>query len=565
MSSRQFRENQAYFDQLRANQEYTGFKQARTGRFASDGTVAPDPSDGLTAGFIWIRILPGRQGTRAVIGSGMYGWERIPDLLVMTAINQSGERVCLRPSDTQEAVIAQQDKLANAPKPYVDSVQMTPGLVTANVVAGYGLSVYVQPFTYRTRVITGSLAITPPAVAGTRRMSVVYYDYSADALGVVYGTASALPASAWSLTDAITVALGDTDRIRLGAVLVANGDTVIAPTDKYRYFDCRDWLVLGGVQPGDTLSGITLVNTRERVESDNSGAAYTIDLTLGNVVALTLTADCTLTFPSSLDTGYAYSFTLKTIQDGTGGRDLTFPGSVSWIPDGTPAPDTGIGTIAYYTFVTEDGGTSWYGFFNGDSVNGAPTGATAFTQLTDVPASYSGESHNAVRVNAGETALEFYTPSTGSGVDVIHLQEQQSSGTNGGNFTSGTWRTRVLNTEVADVGGHCSLSSNQFTLDAGTYVIKATAPAFLVNQHQLKLYNISDSADVLLGVNEYAYGNATYGNAVAAHLDGVFTIASSKTFELQHRCATTRNTDGFGIPTSWGTEVYADVLLLKIS
>ena len=370
MSSRQFRENQAYFDQLRANQEYTGFKQARTGRFASDGTVAPDPSDGLTAGFIWIRILPGRQGTRAVIGSGMYGWERIPDLLVMTAINQSGERVCLRPSDTQEAVIAQQDKLANAPKPYVDSVQMTPGLVTANVVAGYGLSVYVQPFTYRTRVITGSLAITPPAVAGTRRMSVVYYDYSADALGVVYGTASALPASAWSLTDAITVALGDTDRIRLGAVLVANGDTVIAPTDKYRFFDCRDWLVLGGVQPGDTLSGITLVNTRELVESDNSGSTYTIDLTLGNVVALTLTADCTLTFPSSLDSGYAYSFTLKTIQDGTGGRDLTFPGSVSWIPDGTPAPDTGIATIAYYTFVTEDGGTSWYGFFNGDSVNG---------------------------------------------------------------------------------------------------------------------------------------------------------------------------------------------------
>jgi len=438
------------------------------------------------------------------------------------------------------------------------------GLVRPWAEGGYGLFVYVEPFVYRDRIIGGALAVTLPVGAGERYIGVVYYDYSADALGIVYGTASTLPAGAWKLQHAVSIALGDTDRLRLDSVLLANGITSVTYST-CTFYSTRDWLVLGGVQPGDTLSGITLVNTREQVESDNSGSTYTIDLTLGNVVALTLTADCTLTFPSSLDTGYAYSFTLKTIQDDTGVRDLTFPGGVSWLPNSTPAPNTDPDTIAYYTFVTEDGGTSWDGFFNGDSVNGAPTGATAFTQLTDVPASYSGESLNAVRVNAGETALEFYTPSTGSGVDVIHLQEQQSSGTNGGNFTSGAWRTRVLNTEVADVGGHCSLSSNQFTLDAGTYVIKATAPAFLVNQHQLKLYNVSDSADVILGVNEYAYSNTTYGNAVAAHLDGVFTIASSKTFELQHRCATTRNTDGFGIPTSWGTEVYADVLLLKIS
>lgn len=445
-----------------------------------------------------------------------------------------------------------------------EAKNLSMGLVRPWAEGGYGLFVYVEPFVYRDRIVGGALAVTLPASAGERYIGVVYYDYSAAALGIVYGTASTLPAGAWSLQDAVSIALGDTDRIRLDSVLLTNGITSVTYST-CTFYSTREFLVLGGVQPGDTLSNITLVNTRELVESDNSGSTYTIDLTLGNVVALTLTADCTLTFPSSLDTGYAYSFTLKTIQDGTGGRDLTFPGSVSWIPNSTPAPNTDPDTIAYYTFVTEDGGTSWDGFFNGDSVNGAPTGATEFTQLTDVPASYSGHSLDNLRVNAGETALEFYTPSSGSGVDVIHLQEQQSSGTNGGNFTSGAWRTRVLNTEVADVGGHCSLSSNQFTLDAGTYVIKATAPAFLVNQHQLKLYNISDSADVLLGVNEYAYGNATYGNAVAAHLDGVFTIASSKTFELQHRCATTRNTDGFGIPTSWGTEVYADVLLLKIS
>ena len=42
------------------------------------------------------------------------------------------------------------------------------------------------------------------------------------------------------------------------------------------------------------------------------------------------------------------------------------------------------------------------------------SGATAFTDLTDVPSSYSGQGGKAVRVNVGETGLEFFTAS-GSG------------------------------------------------------------------------------------------------------------------------------------------------------
>lgn len=44
-------------------------------------------------------------------------------------------------------------------------------------------------------------------------------------------------------------------------------------------------------------------------------------------------------------------------------------------------------------------------------------GATQFTQLTDVPASYTGQSLKAVRVNAGETGLEFFTISGGGGTE----------------------------------------------------------------------------------------------------------------------------------------------------
>jgi hypothetical protein len=45
----------------------------------------------------------------------------------------------------------------------------------------------------------------------------------------------------------------------------------------------------------------------------------------------------------------------------------------------------------------------------------ASGGASAFTDLTDTPANYTGSSLKAVRVNVGETGLEFYTPSSGTG------------------------------------------------------------------------------------------------------------------------------------------------------
>ena len=59
--------------------------------------------------------------------------------------------------------------------------------------------------------------------------------------------------------------------------------------------------------------------------------------------------------------------------------------------------------------------------------------------------------------------------------------DQKDSTTDGGDFTTGAWRTRNLNTEIADPDGIVSISSNQFTLQAGTYLIKWSAPAYDVD------------------------------------------------------------------------------------
>lgn len=54
-------------------------------------------------------------------------------------------------------------------------------------------------------------------------------------------------------------------------------------------------------------------------------------------------------------------------------------------------------------------------------------GVSTFTALTDTPSSFSGQSLKAVRVNSGESALEFYTASSGGGASAYFERKQVGS------------------------------------------------------------------------------------------------------------------------------------------
>jgi hypothetical protein len=146
---------------------------------------------------------------------------------------------------------------------------------------------------------------------------------------------------------------------------------------------------------------------------------------------------------------------------------------------------------------------------------------------------------------------------------IATISHELASGTSSGTFTSGAYQTRPLNTLVDPTGIVTSLASNQFVLPAGEYYIDASANAKDVNAHKAKLRNITDSTDVILGGRTES--NATGGSQSSALVNGRVVITSSKTFELQHRCGTTRATDGFGGAAGFGdTEVYAIVKIQKI-
>lgn len=149
---------------------------------------------------------------------------------------------------------------------------------------------------------------------------------------------------------------------------------------------------------------------------------------------------------------------------------------------------------------------------------------------------------------------------------VVKVADVKASGTAGGAFTSGAWQTRTLNTEVVNDVTGASLAANQITLPAGTYITKGRAPAVAVNAHALGLYNVTDAQFEPGTSGDTAYNTSGTTSTTHAFVDGKFTIASTKVFELQHQCQTTKLTDGFGLAASFSgrSEVYATLEFVKV-
>lgn len=151
---------------------------------------------------------------------------------------------------------------------------------------------------------------------------------------------------------------------------------------------------------------------------------------------------------------------------------------------------------------------------------------------------------------------------------LLHVRETQSASTDAGTFTSGSWQTRLLNTEVTNEISGASLASNTITLPAGTYFIVARAPAHTnVQAHKAKLRNTTDGSDTIIGSNaRMSSTEASTGMMSDSWVFGRFTIAGTKNFQLQHRCGTTVSGNGFGEESDFGvTEVYSEALIWKVA
>ena len=148
-----------------------------------------------------------------------------------------------------------------------------------------------------------------------------------------------------------------------------------------------------------------------------------------------------------------------------------------------------------------------------------------------------------------------------TGLDsVMVCCEQQPSGTNGGSSVAGL-QTRILNTVLWNTISGASLSSNEITLPAGTYDIRADLPASTTTgiDHRGYLYIPSTSTISLLGSSA-----STGGSVTVSEIEGMLNTAGV-TFNIQHWISVAQATTGLGIASGMGQpEVYTQIFIRKV-
>jgi hypothetical protein len=164
-------------------------------------------------------------------------------------------------------------------------------------------------------------------------------------------------------TDSLFFHTSNTERMRI----VSSGNVGIGTSSPSALLDVNGTTRLGGAVSleDNEVTRSKLKDYSETTVIANTGATYTIDLENGNVFNLTLTGDCTYTFSNPPASGSAGAFTLIQNQDGTGSRTVTWPASVEWAGGSAPTITSTASSTDVFTFITTDGGTTWYGFTGG--------------------------------------------------------------------------------------------------------------------------------------------------------------------------------------------------------
>ena len=157
--------------------------------------------------------------------------------------------------------------------------------------------------------------------------------------------------------------------------------------------------------------------------------------------------------------------------------------------------------------------------------------------LADLSATGTASSSTYLR---GDNA--WATPVSGLYSSYAMVGERLAAATAAGTFTSGAYRIRIIDEEIYDPDGIVSISSNQFTLQAGTYLIWWSCPGYIVDKHHTKLYNVTDSANVAAGEACKVNSSTPTRSSGMARV----TISGAKAFEIRHICADTKASNGLG-------------------
>lgn len=141
-------------------------------------------------------------------------------------------------------------------------------------------------------------------------------------------------------------------------------------------------------------------------------------------------------------------------------------------------------------------------------------------------------------------------------LDVAIYRYQVASGSGSSSITNGSWQTVPLNTEVVDTANLGTLSSNQVSLVAGTYLFSGRVFSGASTQAKSRLRNITAGSTLWVGESDTLGIRASY-------TEGYFTIGSTTTIELQTYLAAGSGTTG--AQSTGEIEVYSSLMFTRIA
>ena len=142
------------------------------------------------------------------------------------------------------------------------------------------------------------------------------------------------------------------------------------------------------------------------------------------------------------------------------------------------------------------------------------------------------------------------------------IADRKAADAEGGSSSAATWMTRDLNTELFDPDGIVSISSNQFTLAAGTYFIDWTCPIYKGNRGLSILYDITGSAELAQSTSP----RSDYATSSGVDQRGFARISptGSNVYEIRQKVEAAKASYGLGRPGLYGAySIYTQVLIYK--
>jgi len=114
-----------------------------------------------------------------------------------------------------------------------------------------------------------------------------------------------------------------------------------------------------------------------------------------------------------------------------------------------------------------------------------------------------------------------------------HFYHQESQGVGGGSRTTGVWTPRPYNTTMENNISGCSLSAGNINIPSGRYDFRVIDVQFAGYGMRIKLYNETDTEDILIGPSLYAGPGGGVCRNRAIMFQGRFSIDATKTVSVQ--------------------------------